>query len=282
MSATTAAPRSKNLSIATKVNDAATTALAWAKALAAKAFVAAKGGWTYAWTFASTAVRKNAFGISLGASMLLASEKGYKAVIKAMIGSVNLATKAAVGGIHFVSRSIGWVGKHLSSIVGKVHKGAGEWVQGTAWTISSAITSAADTVKSVADKAVQKFSVSALSSFVTKTVNYASMALFAGIAGNAVTGGAFVTTVSTVPVIGGLVASLIGGGLVSLIALGGVALGGIAYTLMFRAAEAQNEADAEQIDELDADSLEKFEEAERLRAASKAGKRLAQAQAALA
>ena len=282
MSATTAAPRSKNIAVAAKVNEAATTALAWAKALATKALVAAKGGWAYAWTMASTAVRKNAFGISLGASMLLASEKGYKAIVNAMIGTVKIATKASVGSIHFMSRAVGFIGKHLTSLVSKVHKGAGQWVQGTTWTITGTITSAADSVKSLADTIINKFTVSALSSIVTRTVNFFSMALFAGIAGNAVTGGALATTAASIPVAGGLIASLVAGGAVSLIALGAVALAGISYTLVFRAQEAQNEADAERIDELDADSLDKFEEAERLRAATKAGRKLASAQAALA
>ena len=278
MSATTAV-RSKNLSVAAKVNQTASTVLAWSKLLASKALLAAKGGWTYAWTFASTAFRKNAFGITMGASLLLASEKGYKAVIKGITGSTNMIVKAVVGTLHSTSKAIGWLGSKVAGLVGKAHTGAGKWVQGITWTVTGTITAGTDYVQSFADMVTNRFTVSALSSFVTKVVNYSSMTFFGVLAANAVTGGSIAASAATLPVIGGTIVTLIGGGLGTLAVLGAIAVAGIAYSMMFRAEEAQLEADADEIDAIDADSKAKFEEAEQIRAATRANRKFAQAQA---
>lgn len=277
MSASIAAPRSTSTTVAAKVNAAATTALSWAKLLSAKAFLAARGGWAYTWTFASTAIRKNAFSISMGGALLLASEKGYGMAVNAITAGVKLATKAVIGTLHGVSRGVGWIGNRIARVVGKANKGAGNWVQGLTWSITGAITSAADVVKSYTAEQSEWFTVSALSRFCTKFVNYAAMAFFTLIGVNAVTGGVVATAAASVPVIGGTLAGIVGGGLASMMVLAGLALAGIAYTMMFRTQEVRSETEAAAIAKIDADSKAKFAEAEAIRAADAMAKQISKA-----
>jgi hypothetical protein len=277
MSATIAAPRSTSTTVAAKVNAAATTALSWAKLLAAKAFLAARGGWTYAWTFASTIVRKNAFSISMGGALLLASEKGYGMAINAITSIAKLASKAVIGTLHGVNRGIGWIGNRIARVVGKANKDAGNWVQGLTWTITGAIASAADIVKSFTAQQSEWFTVSALSRFTMKFVNYSAMAFFTLIGVNAVSGGVVATAAASVPLIGGTLAGIVGGGIGSMMVLAGFALAGIAYTMMFRAQEVGSETEAAKIAKIDADSMAKFKEAEEIRAADAMAKQISKA-----
>lgn len=269
MSASIAEPRSTSTTVAAKVNAAATTALSWAKLLSAKAFLAARGGWAYAWTFASTAVRKNAFSISMGGALLLASEKGYGMAVKAITTGVKLASKALIGTLHGVSRGVGWIGSRIARVIGKANKGAGNWVQAATWTATGAITSATDVVKAFTTKQAEWFTVSALSRFTTKFVNVAAMTFFTLIGVNAVAGGVIATAATSLPVIGGTIAGIVGGGLGSMMVLAGLALAGIAYAMMFRTQEVRSETEAAKIAKIDADSKAKFKEAASIRAADK-------------
>lgn len=256
VNATIAAPRSQNVAIqaAHRANDAARTALAWAKALAAKALHAVKGGWTTAFNTVSNFVKTHGTALGLGASLLMATRKGYHSLVEATHSALSYGRKAINWTMDLVSKGIGEVGSRIAQLLGKVSKPAGDWVQGTTWSITGFIAAATDWFNTTTTNVVNRVKAAATSRTVTRITNWFSMAVFAGIASNVITGGAIAASLTSIPVIGSIASAAILGGPLTIALLLGIAVLGTGYALVFNAKAVDAEIDEATAAKINADT----------------------------
>jgi len=254
MSASSAAPTGAGLDYKTvlvKVQSKATNQLAFLKALAIKLSTTAKGATITGLNFAKrawSAMPANVSG-SLVAS-LTATKQGYLSVTGIVRTAISFISNTITAAAIVVHNSIDKIGAIVSSFVKSIHTPTGELMHDANAKFTEIRYDAANFAYRNLSGLGTLFKHAFNNPITIRSTTFTSVMVGTGLAGNALTNGAIVGFLGSLPVVGTILASALSGGVATVLFIVSVAMFSAAFTLFYKRDEIIAEAISENIDKI--------------------------------